>query len=400
MNAMPPQPVPLSLYVHMPWCLRKCPYCDFNSHGLSEADGEPDAADAALRMASLQQPYIDALIADLEQALPLIWGRPIISVFVGGGTPNLVSPEEIARLLAAVRARVRLLPGAEVTLEANPGAAQRGQFEALAAAGVTRLSLGVQSFHGPHLQALGRVHDGPQALAAARDAQAVFDRLNLDLMYGLPGQTLDQALADLDQALAIDPGHLSLYQLTLEPNTFFARFPPRLPDDDAIWEMQQALHGRLAKAGYDRVEVSAFAKPGQACVHNLNYWTFGDYLGIGAGAHSKLSLPEAGIVRQTCTRTPADYLAAVGQGSHRRAEPVAPEQLPFEFMLNGLRLADGLPLSLYAERAWRPIEDLLPGLGAAQAKGLVSLRDGRVRATPLGMDFLNDLQMLFLPESE
>lgn len=376
--------LPLSLYVHIPWCLRKCPYCDFNSHGL--VDGErPPGSD-----------YVDALISDLEQALPLIWGRSVVSVFVGGGTPNLLPPEDIARLMDALRARLRLLPGAEVTLEANPGAAQRGQFLALREAGITRLSLGIQSFQPESLKALGRVHSSEEALMAAQEARGIFDRLNLDLMYGLPDQPMAWAMADLEQALSLDPGHISLYQLTLEPNTYFARFPPSLPDDDLIWEMQQALHGRLASAGYDRVEVSAFARPGHACQHNLNYWTFGDYLGIGAGAHSKLSLPERGVIRQTCLRTPADYLKSVPTGDHRRTESVASEQLAFEFMLNAMRLAEGVPLGSYAERTGRPIEDLLPGLSQAQAKGLASREGGWIRPTARGLDFLNDLQMLFL----
>ncbi|NBT76312.1 MAG: oxygen-independent coproporphyrinogen III oxidase-like protein [Betaproteobacteria bacterium] len=377
--------VPLSLYVHMPWCVRKCPYCDFNSHALRHpTDPLPESA------------YGGALIRDLEHALPLVWGRSVSSVFFGGGTPSLFSATAIGDILQAVRARLRLLPGAEVTLEANPGSADSARFAGYRSAGITRLSVGVQTFHDTHLRSLGRIHDSLQARRAVELALESFEHVNLDLMYGLEGQTLQEACLDLEQAIELDPGHISLYQLTIEPNTFFAHQPPRLPDDDSIWEMQQALHALLARAGYERVEVSAFARRGHACLHNVNYWEFGDYLGIGAGAHSKLTLPERGVIRQTCLRTPADYLESVGSDAHRKTSPVAAEQLPFEFMLNAMRLVEGVPVSLYAERTGRPTEDLLEGLSRARQRGLIEEVRGRMRPTPRGLDFLNDLQSIFL----
>lgn len=386
----PATPPPLSLYVHLPWCLRKCPYCDFNSHewrdGLS------------------REQYLDCLISDLEQSLAQIWGRSVQSVFIGGGTPNIFSPALIDRLLVAVRERLRLAPDAEVTMEANPAAArdESADWQAYREAGVTRVSVGVQSFDGPSLKALGRMHSGHQAAEAVGAAVRVFDRVNLDLMYGLPGQTPEKAYADLSQAVSLGVGHISLYQLTLEPNTLFAVRPPDLPHEDLIADMQEALLGQLSAAGFARYEVSAFARPGQACRHNLNYWQFGDYLGIGAGAHSKLSLPDSGIVRQTCIRQPQGaqgYQAAVAMadGSHRQSSPVASADLPFEFMLNGLRLVEGVAIGDYTARTGRPVEDLLPGVMRAEAKGLLQGRAGRWKASPLGLDFLNDLQALFLP---
>lgn len=378
-------PIPLSIYVHLPWCLKKCPYCDFNSH--ERADGLPEAA------------YLAALTSDLEQVLPSIWGRSVVSVFIGGGTPNLFSPDAIASLLETIRARVRLLPGAEITMEANPGAAQRGQFEALRQAGVTRLSLGVQSFHDESLKAIGRVHDGAGARQAAEAAVAVFERCNLDLMYGLPGQDLAMAEADLRAALALDPGHLSRYQLTLEPNTLFALRPPALPPEDLIWEMQTEGESLLAEAGYARYEVSAHARPGHEAQHNLNYWEFGDYLGIGAGAHSKLTQAAEGVVRQTVVRRPEDFMAKVVGGTHRRTEAVPAESLPFEFMLNALRLVEGVPVMHYPSRTGQPVEGLLAQVGQAQTDGLMSRQPGRFAPTPLGLDFLNDLQARFLPDA-
>ena len=375
-------PIPLSLYVHLPWCIKKCPYCDFNSH--AQVGDLPEKA------------YIDALIGDLEDALPLIWGRSFISVFLGGGTPNLFSPESIGLLLDAIRARIRLLPGAEVTIEANPGAAQQGQFEALRAAGVTRLSLGVQSFDSNLLKAIGRVHDGTQALDAARAAVEVFERVNLDLMYGLPGQDLGQAQLDLETALAIGPGHVSRYQLTLEPNTLFSSVPPVLPEEDDIWEMQSCGDTLLAASDYERYEVSAYARAGQVSQHNTNYWTFGDYLGIGAGSHSKLTLPERGVIRQTVLRRPEDFMQAVSARAHRRTESIAAAALPFEFMLNALRLVNGVPCALYVQRTGQPLESIIEAVGQAQVRGLMSRAAGQLRATPKGLDFLNDLQQMFL----
>lgn len=385
-----PPGVPLSLYIHLPWCVSKCPYCDFNSHALPSH--QPDRLDEGL-----QQAYVDALLADLEQALPMVWGRRIQTIFVGGGTPNLFSAREVNRLLVGVRERLPLAPGLEVTLEANPAAAQRAEFEALRQAGVTRLSLGIQSFSDGSLQALGRAHSAGTALQAAQDAVEVFERVNLDLMYGLPGQSVEDALRDLTQALAVGMGHLSLYQLTLEPNTLFAVRPPVLPDEDTLAEMQDALLDRLQQQGLARYEVSAYARTGERCQHNLNYWQFGDYLGIGAGAHSKLSLPDQGIVRQTCIRRPEDYLRAAREGAARRTERVEADALPFEFMLNATRLVDGFAPSLYSERTAQPLEDLLPAAGLAVRKGLLECAPDCWRPTRRGMDFLNDLQALFLP---
>ena len=389
--SVPSSPPPLSLYIHLPWCLRKCPYCDFNSH---ETRGDESLAG-----------YVDCLVRDLEMSLAQVWGRSVQSIFMGGGTPNLFAPDLIDRLLMAVRARLRIAAGAEVTMEANPAAAQgeSADWRAYREAGVTRVSIGVQSFHGPSLKALGRMHSGTQAAEAVAAAVAVFDRVNLDLMYGLPGQTAEQASADLVCALGLGVGHLSLYQLTIEPNTLFAVRPPELPDEDLIAQMQTALLDQLAAAGFARYEVSAFARPDQVCQHNLNYWQFGDYLGIGAGAHSKLTLPEAGIVRQTCIRQPQggdSYQVAVarGDGSHRHSRLVPRADLPFEFMLNGLRLVQGVGVTAYTERTGRPVEDLLPAVARAQAKGLLKIEAGHWRATERGMDFLNDLQALFLPE--
>lgn len=385
--SVPTVPPPLSLYIHLPWCLRKCPYCDFNSH---ELRGEVPA-----------EPYVESLVADLEQSLPQVWGRTVQSIFIGGGTPNLFVPAQIDRLLVAVRARLRLAPMAEVTLEANPAAVREESADWLAykQAGVTRVSVGVQSFDGPSLQALGRMHAADQAIAAVEGAVAVFDRVNLDLMYGLPAQTLEKAHADLTQALRLGVGHLSLYQLTLEPNTLFAVRPPVLPDEDTIWEMQTTLLDTLEKEGLPRYEVSAYARPGQRCHHNLNYWQFGDYLGIGAGAHSKLSLPELGIVRQWCLRQPQGYQQSVARadGSHRQTQVVAAKDLGFEYMLNGLRLVEGISVAAFTERTGRPVEDLLSGITQAQARGLLTTVDGYWRATPRGFDFLNELQAMFLP---
>lgn len=380
----------IGLYVHMPWCVRKCPYCDFNSHGIG-VDGQlPERA------------YLDALVLDLEQALPTVWGRSVETIFFGGGTPNLISPEGIARLLSDIRARIRVSPGCEITLEANPGAAQDGQFHALREAGITRLSLGVQTFSAEHLARIGRIHNPEQAWDAALAARAVFDRVNIDLMYGLPGQTLEQALQDVDRALAAGVGHLSLYQLTVEPNTEFARHPPVLPHDDLIGDMQDALIARIQRAGLHRYEVSAYARPGERCAHNLNYWTFGDYLGIGAGAHSKLRLPERGTMRQWCLRAPSQYMEAVqlGDGGHRRTEWVREEDLAFEFMMNALRLVDGIEPVRYVEQTGRPLEDLFAGVSQAQSLGLMEKHSPRWRPTGRGLDLLSDLQLLFMHQNK
>jgi putative oxygen-independent coproporphyrinogen III oxidase len=391
----------LTLYIHLPWCVQKCPYCDFNSHGLDGLSRE------GLDLASAEQRYIEALLADLEQALPLVWGRAISAVFIGGGTPNVFSPQAIDQLLAGCRARLPWLPGIEVTMEANPGAGRdQGDWLGYRQAGINRLSVGVQSFHGQSLVGLGRVHTADQAQAAVTRATQVFDRVNLDLMYGLPGQTLQMASADLATGLSLGVGHLSLYQLTIEPNTIFANKPPVLPDEDLIYDMQMALVDQLAQAGLERYEVSAYAKPGQRCAHNLNYWQFGDYLGIGAGAHSKLSAHAdadavgAGLMvsRHNCLRRPQDYMEGVARrdGSHRRQVVVALRELPFEFMLNALRLVGGFSPALYRERTGLALETVLPGVQQAVAKGLLSADVSCWRPSAKGLDFLNDLQELFL----
>jgi len=375
---------PLSLYVHLPWCLKKCPYCDFNSHEHAR-EGLPEAR------------YLQALRADLESALPLVWGRRVGTVFIGGGTPSLFSPEAIDALLAAVRARVRLAAQAEITLEANPGTFETGRFAAFAKAGVTRLSIGVQSFDDALLRAIGRVHDGAQARAAVAEAARHLDTFNLDLMYALPGQTLPMLERDLETALAFQPPHLSAYHLSLEPNTLFASRPPEgLPDEDLAADMQGCLEARLAAAGLQRYEVSAFARPGHRSRHNLNYWQFGDYLGIGAGAHAKVS-SHAGIVRQARFRHPQRFLETAAQGAAVETErQVAASELPFEFMLNALRLVDGVPASLFAERTGLSLSAIATPMRRALEAGLLDPDPAVLRATPRGLDFLNDLQALFL----
>jgi putative oxygen-independent coproporphyrinogen III oxidase len=374
---------PLSLYVHLPWCLKKCPYCDFNSHEKSTSFDEPR--------------YLDALFADLEFALPQVWGRRVVSVFIGGGTPSLFSSESIERLIAGVRARLPLEPGCEITLEANPGTFERERFRAFRAAGVTRLSVGVQSFDDAMLHAIGRVHDSAQARAAVREASEAFDTFNIDLMYALPGQTLTQLEADLDTALAFAPPHLSIYHLTIEPNTAFANTPPQdLPDADLASDMLDLITSRTTAAGLARYEVSAFARTGHRCVHNLNYWQFGDYLGIGAGAHGKISFPDR-IVRQVRWREPAMYLDKALSGQALSNEhTVAGGELPFEFALNALRLAEGFELARFAERTGQPLAAIESALARAEQRGLIERDASWVRPTARGFDFLSDLQALFL----
>ena len=377
---------PLSLYVHLPWCIRKCPYCDFNSH---ESPGDlPEAR------------YLDAVIADLEASLPMVWGRKVHSIFIGGGTPSLFSPAGIDRLLADIRARLPLEPGLEVTLEANPGTFERERFKAFRAAGVTRLSVGVQSFDDAALKALGRVHDAAQARAAVEEAASAFQTFNIDLMYALPGQSLDALARDLDSALAFKPPHLSVYHLTIEPNTVFATRPPtQLPDDDLASEMLDLIEARTGAAGLQRYEVSAFARAGHRCAHNLNYWQFGDYLGLGAGAHGKLSFPHR-VLRQVRWREPAAYMqqALAGNAVSNQHE-VARRDLPFEFMLNALRLREGFALQAFGERTGLPLSAIEAALASAQQRGLIERDDaaGSVRPSARGFDFLSDLQALFLP---
>jgi len=384
---------PLSLYIHVPWCARKCPYCDFNSH---EA-----------RAAVPEERYVAALVADLEQALPRVWGRRVTSVFFGGGTPSLFSARAIAAILDAARARLPLAPDAEITLEANPGTVEAGKFREFAAAGVNRLSLGIQSFNPRHLTALGRIHDDHEARRAIEIAQRNFDNINLDLMYGLPGQGVEEALADIETALGFGPRHLSCYHLTLEPNTYFYRYPPALPGDDATAAMQEGIEARLAEAGYDHYETSAFAKSvtrhsslvtasSARCAHNMNYWTFGDYLGIGAGAHGKISFPDR-ISREMRVKHPERYLEAAERGAPVQEEhAVGADAVGFEFMMNALRLNDGFPVRLFEERAGLPLTAVLGGLDEAERRGLIARDHARIAPTPLGRRFLNDLLQIFL----
>lgn len=379
-------PIPLTLYVHIPWCARKCPYCDFNSH---EARGPiPETA------------YVDALLADLEQDLPRARGRRIESVFIGGGTPSLLSAEALDRLLAGLRARLPLRPDAEITLEANPGAVERGRFAEFRTAGVNRLSIGVQSFDDEQLQRLGRIHDRRAACAAAEAAHAAgLANFNLDLMFGLPGQTVARALADIVNAMALQPAHLSYYQLTVEPNTAFHRSPPTLPEDETTDLIQQRAQAELARHGYQSYEVSAYARANQRCRHNLNYWEFGDYLGIGAGAHGKLTDPVAGLIHRLWKpKHPRDYLAVAGtRAGIGGDEPIHPADLPVEFLMNALRLVDGVPMALFEERTGLPLTALEQGLSRARERGLMATAVERLRPTDLGLRFLNDLLQEFMP---
>lgn len=375
---------PLSLYIHLPWCLKKCPYCDFNSH--------------AMRVAELpEQRYIEALMADLEAALPLVWGRTVHSIFLGGGTPSLFSPDGIDRLLGGVRARLPLEPGCEITLEANPGTFEKDRFKAFRAAGVTRLSIGVQSFNDRFLQTLGRVHDRAQAIAAVEEAAQAFATFNLDMMYALPGQTLADLKQDMATALALAPPHISIYHLTIEPNTYFAKFPPQIPEPDTAYEMLDLITDMTGLAGLQRYEVSAYAVPGHRCAHNLNYWQFGDYLGIGAGAHGKLSFAHR-VLRQVRFREPALYMEKALAGDCLAQETeVSRADLPFEFMLNALRLKEGFALQQFSERTGLPLTAIEKGLAEAEAKGLIERDLASVKPSVRGFDFLNDLQSLFLP---
>lgn len=377
---------PLSLYVHLPWCVRKCPYCDFNSHALRDSLPERD--------------YVAALLRDLEYDLPRVGGRTVRTIFIGGGTPSLFSAGAIERLLSGISARIAVAPGAEITLEANPGTVDSNRFRGFCQAGVNRLSIGVQSFDDAKLAALGRIHDGAQARAAAAAARAAgFDNVNLDLMYGLPGQTVEQALADVRSAIALEPTHLSVYQLTIEPNTRFHADPPPLADDDALWEMQERIQAELAQCGYAQYEVSAYARPGYVCRHNLNYWQFGDYLGIGAGAHAKLSSADT-IVRLWKVKHPANYLAHAGSAHALGGETrVADPELPFEFMLNALRLTDGFEPQLFGERTGLAAANIEPRLAEAADRGLLQYAPARVCPTSLGRRFLNDLVAVFLAAS-
>ena len=370
---------PLALYIHIPWCARKCPYCDFNSH---ERAGELPEAE-----------YIEKLFIDLEHHLPSVWGRRLTSVFIGGGTPSLFSPGSIDALLSGVRARLPLEPGSEITLEANPGTVEAARFKGFREAGVNRISLGVQSFDDRMLQALGRIHDAAQARRAVDAALASFDNVNLDLMYGLPGQSAAMARADLEQAIISGVPHISAYQLTIEPNTVFWSKPPQLPEHDLCADMQLAAEALLDAAGYGHYETSAFAKPGRRSRHNLNYWEFGDYLGIGAGAHGKLSFADR-VTRHARVKQPRDYLASENSLVEDGAVPAA--ELPFEFALNALRLTDGFPPSLFTERTGLPFSALEAGLQEAENKGLLERDWQRIRPSARGRLFLNELLERFL----
>ncbi|HSH43444.1 MAG TPA: radical SAM family heme chaperone HemW [Arenicellales bacterium] len=375
---------PLTLYVHLPWCARKCPYCDFNSHELKGRVPEDE--------------YVDALLADLEQDLPLVWGRVCHAVFIGGGTPSLFSPEAIERLLSGVRARLGMAPDAEITLEANPGSSEAGRFAGFREAGVNRLSIGVQSFNAGHLKAIGRIHDPGEAAAAASAArEAGFDNFNLDLMFGLPEQSLADVLGDARTALDFEPAHLSFYQLTLEPGTRFYRHPPVLPDEDESWRMQEEIQALLASRGYRQYEVSAYARDGRRCAHNLNYWRFGDYLGIGAGAHAKISSHE-GIERSAKVRSPGSYLRKAG-GPERIASSrmLSGDDAVFEFMLNVLRLREPVPVAMLQQRTGRPLAAVREVVEQAQRDGLLRVEQGALSTTEQGFRFLNELLERFLP---
>jgi putative oxygen-independent coproporphyrinogen III oxidase len=375
---------PLSLYVHFPWCVRKCPYCDFNSH---EAGKELP-----------EQEYLRAVRADLEQSLPMIWGRRIVSIFIGGGTPSLMSAAGLDQLMSDIRSLLPLEPNAEITMEANPGTFEAEKFRQFAASGINRLSIGIQSFNDSHLKALGRIHDADEARRAVDIAKTSFGNINLDLMYGLPGQTIAQSEHDLNEALAFDTTHLSLYHLTMEANTVFAKYPPELPDDDASAAMQQMLIEKTASAGFQNYEISAYARDGRRARHNLNYWEFGDYLGIGAGAHSKLSFPHR-IIRQARHKQPAGYMQHAMSGNAVFEEnEISREDLGFEFMINALRLTDGFEVRQFGERTGLPLQTIETALNQAEAKGLLYRDHLKIAPTSLGRRFLNDLQQIFLPD--
>ena len=377
---------PLSLYIHFPWCVRKCPYCDFNSH---EAKGGLP-----------EKEYLDAVRLDLEQSLPMIWGRKIHTVFIGGGTPSLMSAAGLDRLLSDVRTLLPLALDAEITMEANPGTFEAERFKSYRDSGVNRLSIGIQSFNGAHLAALGRIHDEAEALKAVEIARSTFDNFNLDLMFALPSQTLDEARRDLQTALSFAPPHLSLYHLTMEPNTVFAKYPPQLPDDDASADMQDMIAEVTAASGFDHYEVSAYAQPGRRARHNLNYWTFGDYLGVGAGAHSKISFPHR-VLRQARFKQPASFIEAAKRGNPVQEEhEIARADMGFEFMLNALRLTGGFDPNLFGERTGMSITAIGKALDAAEAKGLLYRDFKLIRPTELGQRFLNDLQEMFLSEEK
>ncbi|NWB91288.1 radical SAM family heme chaperone HemW [Pseudomonas agarici] len=373
---------PLALYIHIPWCVRKCPYCDFNSHAASPVLPE--------------QAYVDALLADLDQNLLAVHGRELSSIFFGGGTPSLFSAQALGRLLKGVEARIPFASDIEITLEANPGTFEQEKFVAYRQLGINRLSIGIQSFQAAKLKALGRIHTGDEAMRAADMARrAGFDNFNLDLMHGLPDQSLEDALGDLRQAIALKPTHLSWYQLTLEPNTVFWNQPPTLPEDDTLWDIQEAGQALLAEHGYTQYEVSAYAQSGRAARHNLNYWRFGDFIGIGAGAHGKLSHPDGRIVRTWKTRLPKDYLNPA-KSFQAGEKALSNDELPFEFLMNALRLTEGVDAILFAQRTGLSLDRLHEGRAEAEQNGLLQVEPTRLAATARGQLFLNDLLQYFL----
>ncbi|CAL62261.1 Putative oxygen-independent coproporphyrinogen III oxidase [Herminiimonas arsenicoxydans] len=375
---------PLSLYVHFPWCVKKCPYCDFNSHEATGGFPEDE--------------YLSALRADLEQALPLIWGRKIYTIFIGGGTPSLLSAKGLDRLLSDIRTLLPLDGAVEITMEANPGTFEAEKFKSYRSSGVNRLSIGIQSFNARHLQALGRIHDGDEARRAVDIAMANFENFNLDLMYALPSQTLEEARQDVQTAIAFAPPHLSLYHLTMEPNTVFAKYPPVVPDDDASADMQDMIAEETTAAGYQHYEVSAYAQPKRQARHNLNYWQFGDYLGIGAGAHTKLSFPHR-VIRQARYKQPKSYMEQMRLGNPIQEETeISRSELGFEFMLNAMRLTNGVEVNLFADRTGMPLNAIERALRAAEDKGLLYRDHKTIKPTELGQRFLNDLQQMFLAE--
>ncbi|RQO66723.1 oxygen-independent coproporphyrinogen III oxidase-like protein [Aquitalea sp. FJL05] len=395
---------PLSLYIHFPWCVRKCPYCDFNSHELKNSNGQTVQWNPQADVASGgfdEMAYVQTLLRDLEYSLPAIWGRSVSTIFMGGGTPSLFSAAAMDTLLAGIRARLRLAPDAEITMEANPGTFEAEKFRGYREAGINRLSIGIQSFNPQHLQVLGRIHDGDEARRAIDIALSCFDNVNLDLMYALPGQSVEQALQDLDTALSYGITHLSAYHLTIEPNTLYAvRTPQNLPDDEISADMQDAIEARLAQAGFEHYETSAFARPGRRSRHNVNYWQFGDYLGIGAGAHGKISSHE-GIVREMRHKQPAAYIQAVADGQPvQSSRKVKRDELPFEFMMNLLRLTGGFETRLFTERTGLPVSCIRNELQQAIQQGLLEQDATTIRPTLQGQRFLNDLLTLFLGDGD
>jgi len=377
---------PLSLYIHLPWCVKKCPYCDFNSHEFSPTGFEEDD-------------YIEALIRDLDSELPRIWGRTVNTVFIGGGTPSLFSPDALDKLFSAIRARLNIHPAIEITLEANPGTAEAGKFRGFREVGINRLSLGVQSFNDEHLKALGRIHDADQAHHAIELAkEAGFENFNIDVMFGLPGQTINDALSDLEKAVAHSPTHLSWYQLTIEPNTVFNSKPPTLPNDDDIWSMQEQGQSFLEEKGFKQYEISAYAKDKHPALHNINYWQFGDYLGIGAGAHGKITnVAQRKIERFTRHKIPKRYIDLAGTDEViTETRVLTQDELPLEFLMNAFRLTDGLPAHLFSDRTGLPLKNAEKELLLAEERGLIEWQLNELKPSTKGIRYLNELLEIFV----